>query len=360
VIRDYPRRSVELRNTNGGNYAEMYLDPIALLGGEVPALDMGLLYSASDNGDDVLRYSAVSPGASNVFIPVADSIKSSDDASKSPTNPEERSQTNMADQETIKQFMDAFRQSDIGVFITGLMKKGEADSDESGEPDGDEEKQYADEDQPADEVDEGKKNDGDEKKDYSALPPAQNRAMWGKVPKNKRADKGRGEYDADKMEDNWDEKYQKGDSKMNYSKREAEMQKQLDGQAKLIKSLQNSLDNQIAKQVDRERYSKLSDLAEQFVVDVDEEMEALKYGKATDEEFNKQITRIEKHYRPILADIEAPVPGGTERYAAGRGSVEKYSKEVSDKALTICKSLIADGKTADYATILEEVKSGKR
>ena len=309
VIRDYPRRSVELRNTNGGDYSEMYLDPIALLGGEVPALDMGLLYSATDNGDDVLRYSVVSPGASNVFIPVADSVKSSDDASKSPINPEERSQT-MADQNTIEQFMNAFRQSDLGVFLTGLMKKGEVDDnqDDSGKPEG-EEKSYAADAAKGDEVDDKTKEDEAEK--------------------------------------------------MKYSKREAEMQKQLDAQSKLIGSLQKSLETQIAKQVDRERYSKLSDLAEQFVVDVDEEMEALKYGKASDDEFNKQVTRIEKHYRPIMLDIEAPVPGGTERYAAGRGSVEKYSKEVSDKALAVCKSRIAAGQSADYATILEEVKAGK-
>lgn len=66
-VKKHPRRSAELFVED--RYEEFFLDPIALLGAEAPRLDMGLLYSARRNGREVLKYSAVAPSASNVFIP---------------------------------------------------------------------------------------------------------------------------------------------------------------------------------------------------------------------------------------------------------------------------------------------------
>ncbi len=70
-VRQYPRRSPELWLMD--TYAEMFLDPIALLS-ETPRLDMGLLYSASLHAggiDAVLveKYAAAAPAAGNVFVP---------------------------------------------------------------------------------------------------------------------------------------------------------------------------------------------------------------------------------------------------------------------------------------------------
>jgi hypothetical protein len=71
-VRKYPRRSPELWLMP--TYDQMFLDPIALLGGETPRIDMGLLYSAVLSRDGlpgvlVEKYAAAAPAAGNVFVP---------------------------------------------------------------------------------------------------------------------------------------------------------------------------------------------------------------------------------------------------------------------------------------------------
>ena len=69
--RRHPRRSPEVWMEQ--DFADMFLDPIALLGAEVPRLDMGLVYSRVRNADgrEVLKYSSAAavPGPSNVALP---------------------------------------------------------------------------------------------------------------------------------------------------------------------------------------------------------------------------------------------------------------------------------------------------
>lgn len=64
------RRSPELWVED--TYDEMFLDPIALLGAEVPRLDMGLVYSRVHPGKLVEKYAAVFEGPGNVHIPQKD------------------------------------------------------------------------------------------------------------------------------------------------------------------------------------------------------------------------------------------------------------------------------------------------
>jgi len=66
-VKKHPRRSPELWLADSP--ADMFLDPIALLGASPPRLDMGMLYSAQHNGRERLKYTAVAPSASSVFVP---------------------------------------------------------------------------------------------------------------------------------------------------------------------------------------------------------------------------------------------------------------------------------------------------
>lgn len=71
LLKRYPRRSPELWLEK--RYEDMFLDPIALLGAELPRLDMGLLYSAvlhrGGRPCKVERYAAEVPGPMNSYTP---------------------------------------------------------------------------------------------------------------------------------------------------------------------------------------------------------------------------------------------------------------------------------------------------
>jgi len=67
LLKHYPRRSAELWLV--GDYDEMYLDPIALLGAETPRLDLGLVYSAQRAGVVVEKYAAAHPSATSTCLP---------------------------------------------------------------------------------------------------------------------------------------------------------------------------------------------------------------------------------------------------------------------------------------------------
>lgn len=67
----YPRRSVEIFRED--NLHDRYFDPVAVLGGEMPARDLGLAYSRRHQGRLVTRYSsaamAAAPSQYNTFLP---------------------------------------------------------------------------------------------------------------------------------------------------------------------------------------------------------------------------------------------------------------------------------------------------
>jgi hypothetical protein len=78
VLKHYPRRSAEL--WLAGEYDEMYLDPIALLGAETPRLDLGLVYSAERGGVMVEKYAAAFPSATSTFVPGPSASKAAEPA----------------------------------------------------------------------------------------------------------------------------------------------------------------------------------------------------------------------------------------------------------------------------------------
>src|SRR5690606_11265039 len=78
---------------------DMFLDPIALLGGEAPRLDMGLVYSryAHGRGNVEIYQAAAVPGAGNVFIPTETETRKYEAAP-------------MLDESDIRQIVEAIRE----------------------------------------------------------------------------------------------------------------------------------------------------------------------------------------------------------------------------------------------------------
>lgn len=112
-LKQYPRRSPELWIEE--DYAEMFLDPIALLGAEAPRLDLGLLYSAYRHGVEIEKYAAVAPGPFNCHVP-GDAEKTHYQGNSVMDNP----------QELVAVVLQAFEQSDMGQFIKAKMAEESA------------------------------------------------------------------------------------------------------------------------------------------------------------------------------------------------------------------------------------------
>jgi hypothetical protein len=74
LLKEYPRRSAELWSA-GGNYDEMYFDPISLLGAETPWSDMGILLYQKEEDGEKIWYAAEAPSAFNVFVPGSKNTK---------------------------------------------------------------------------------------------------------------------------------------------------------------------------------------------------------------------------------------------------------------------------------------------
>jgi len=110
-FRKHPRRSPEVWLED--SYAEMFLDPIALLGAEPPRLDMGLLYSAARGGRICEKYTAVAPAAGNVFIP-SDDLRQKCSAQNAGSSP-------MLAPDDIRQIVDAIEALDWVQFVKDQM-----------------------------------------------------------------------------------------------------------------------------------------------------------------------------------------------------------------------------------------------
>ncbi len=205
---------------------------------------MGLLYTAVKDGQRIEKYAAVSPGPMNSSLPVFGE-RNPKNVKKFDSQPQRSHQAMAISTEDLKQIVDAISQTEVFAWAKSQMEASKGKGD--GEPDGDEKAEDYAADDDADDKDDT--NDSDEKKEYSALPPAQNRAMWRKVPKSKRADKGRGEYDANKMEDNWDEYSKDPTGNEKYTKLARENVKL----ASTVAALEKRVAIETAKRIDGER-----------------------------------------------------------------------------------------------------------
>lgn len=340
VVREYPRRSAELWIAD--DYADMYLDPIALLGAEAPRLDMGLLYSAvSHRGGcarEVEKYSACAPSATSVFIPSANAggdqkrkhYSAADAASEAaidtPTTPVKESDTMTP--EDVQQIVGAIEQLDWVQWVKSQMS---ANVPPEVNP------EVAPPASPMADVPLGPPDAAVPPPPTVDVPPPA--APPAPVPSTPPP---AAEPDADDREK----------MAMRYSKASAELA-ELRGK---VANLEAQLDaerirngQEVEKRINRERYSALQDCRRTREFELDEEFEQIKYGKASDDQFAAHIDRINKNYREIPIDTTLPTPG----LPAPRPERERYSKEAIDRATEVCKRKSAAGEAYDYKAELE-------
>jgi len=315
VVRQFPRRSAELWLAD--SYEDMYLDPIALLGAEAPRLDMGLLYSAVSHRNgrpvQVEKYSACAPSATSVFIPGDDRRE---DYSEISTPPGMETNTMALTPEDLKQIVDAIEQLD---WVQAVKQKlgGEAPP-EVNEP-------------PADSI------------DPPLAPPV-------------------GPPSADSPPVAPPLEPESGDDTslpIKYSRLSGEV----NAMRQTVDTLTKQLESERALRVNTERYSALSECRRTRLFDVEQEFEMLKYGKASDEQFTAHVERINTNYREIPLDTSLPtfnLPAATSSSRPGGKQVkERYSKEVSDRALSIAKRKAMNGEAVSYEEVLEQVAAGE-
>jgi hypothetical protein len=322
ALRDYPRRSAELWVEDA--YEEMYLDPIALLGAETPRLDMGLLYSAvrRRDGKHVEKYSACAPGPASVFVPGSDAPakkrhdysaesdhQDADAADSIPSTSDKNERTAMPfSPEDVKQIVDALEQTDVFQWARTQMR-GSMPTDQPVET------------PPVE----------------TPLPaPAPEAAATPALPP--------------KDDDPLPVKYSR-------------MAGELSTLRGTMEKLRGQLDEERSRRVNTERYAALSDIRRTRLFDLDSEFELVKYGKMSDAEFGGHIERIGQNYREIPLDtslptFDLPAAMGGHR-PGGAAAKEKYSREVSDKALAIAKRKAMRGEDVSYEEVLEQVANGE-
>lgn len=317
LIREYPRRSPELWMAD--DYKDMYLDPIALLGAEAPRLDMGLLYSAVCHRDgrltEVEKYSACAPSATSVFIPGGDDRKdySAADVATTATSTD---QEPIMQPEDLQQIVAAIEQLDWVQEVKQMLAERTPEADVHPIPD------------PGD--------------SSPAVPVAPDTSVLDATPN---------------PEDSLPVRYSRLSSEV------TELRGTVSNLQKELETERGRIEEERAKRVNTERYSLLSDRRRTRAFDLEKEFESLKYGKATDEQFTAHVERIDANYREIPLDTSLPTFGQPASTSpdrpGGAQNREKYSKEVSDKALQIAKRKSLAGEPVSYEEVLEQVASGE-
>ena len=448
-VRKHPRRSPELCLED--SYDEMFLDPIALLGAEVPRLDLGLLtgaqgsdgsalpapegtakhlYSFVRNGRTVEKYAmaaCASPAASNVFAPqkadietpkpkkyAADNTPGSEpdkDTIQQQTHQHPKPETaSMLTPEDISAVVEAFLATDAGQFLVSEMRAKQGTNaivEPTQEPPADEIQPAEDEieTQPAAEVPPPQVDaEPAEKPAPEAAPkitahPEPDGDETGK--EDVRAKKYAAACDAmDAHSDEDVEKYlksRKWNHKANFKKYGAEESASIEGEenpkvpegevtnktgdpsgddsikAKHLPAMEKPTEKEpysrLAARVAAlesqkrhiERYSRLQAKSGQFIMDPDDEIETTK--DMTDAQFDRHVNKtIPEHYQRNPVGLPWPVPENENDYQAepsnGR-AIQALTPALAAKATERYQRARAEGKTVDYATILEEVKAGR-
>ena len=111
-----------------------------------------------------------------------------------------------------------------------------------------------------------------------------------------------------------------GEEVVKFSRPEAKATVEVQRLRKDLDSLKGTLNQERGKRVDAERMAALSQRAEFYTLDPEEEMASCKYGRMSGDQFNDHLLRIERSYqrRPIAHFSRLPThaPGATEAAAA--------------------------------------------
>jgi hypothetical protein len=277
ALRRYPRRSPEFILHE--DLSKTYFDPIALLGGEPPRLDLGLtlLYSAIVDGARVERYAAAMPGPSNTYVPTC-GLK--------------EEYANMND-EQLKAIIEALEQLDWVQWVKRKMAEeanAQVAPEENTEPDQTE--SYSE--LPSEKIDSEKAKEILEHGEVHGQPltEAQRKMFWAAANREKNsADGPRESYRAIVAE---------------------------------IERLQRQLEEERAERINAQRHATLVALRQQYAFDLSKEMERCRWPKMSDEQFQEHVECIRENYRRIpigerLPVLPSPPPMELQR--------EQYSEE---------------------------------
>ena len=400
----------------------MYLDPISLLGADTPWADMGILYEKKDSGVEKLCYCAVipdiaqAPSGTNVFIPGAVKTKKKEKYAMyygEGMDLMTDEQRNIAQAVVsaifqspefgfLKQLMTAKQeesgqggsaQPDVGQPLPMNGELGESpseletgadekisysnDSDENNEqstedlgeddfnPDDDfaesnDDEQYAEpveddyslDDEPEGSEDEEELEDtGD---DYDIGDASDEAEVQD-------SDGDNGEEGQDDLDFNFDDAESDDlDEEPNYEENDMDAGRAEDFE-KRIHRLEVLLNDALKKSTTQERYSKLSDLRQRYLFDMDNECEKCAYAKMSDADFETHLGEIERNYRKNPNFIEVPsfITQSAPQYADDRPGHVQYSKEQRDnmeaEVMKIAQRNALSGKFQTAEEIREEV-----
>jgi len=331
ALKRFPRPSPEVWIPSSGfDPDRIFLDPIAMLGAETPRLDLGMtfLYRARNGPFLCEKYAATLAGPANVHVP-GSTAAPPDSTQKEPYSMAQLSP------EDIQAILKAIEATDWFAALQEMIAErknphGDADSGPRGddsrpEPDGDE-PQTAD-----------RRKDSDAAADDGDAPSADEPRIDGGDDRPKKV-----------------EEYRRT---LHYAKREDVLSAQ-----KEIYALRQAVERERGLRVNSERRRILEGLARRYVMDVDEEMRLMVYGKASDPEFAKHCERIQRYYRAVPAETEIPLwsdaapdydPQSRENYSRSR------ERETAEKALAYAKRMINAGRQISFDEALAAVRDGR-
>lgn len=410
-MKKYPRRSPELWLEE--RYADMFLDPIALLGSEAPRLDMGMVYSRFQAGRVVELYSAAAaPSASNVFVENHDSIGSHYAAE------DHNSGGNaMLAPEDLKAITDAFMQTEPMQWVVSQMQQGGSPGgqapganpppDAGGappqqnagvdpmmaggaapmpmpipaptgaapipgqQPPPQNPQQYAGDDDDEDEFVE----DGTDMEDDEDEPPKQYAGRDGKR-RRKVSGKSNPRMNYEGNDVQGVEGQAPAPGKVMNSEGQAagagsvqgseKYAKQFATMAKRIQALEGQVELERYGKENAQRLATIEGLKlEGYVVDSAKLMKRCSADRMNREMFAETVEDIRENYSKVpdgqLAIPDMPFPETEKSWVSkeGRPEVAQYSRAISDKAMAICQAKMNSNETVDYGTILEAVAKGQ-
>lgn len=284
--RRYARRSVEVYREP--NPHDRYFDPIALLGAEMPRLDLGLAYSRLKHDQKVARYAVTAPAGGNVFVP----------AFGTDEEPEryEAEEPRMLAEEEIKQIVGAIESMDVWQWCKSKMEEELSKGDPTA-PDG----EAAMPGEAAADVEAPVAPPADPPVDPAAPPAA--------PPADEVDDK---KPDADRY------RRERDTIKARYAKLEAENT-----------VLKSQVEKIAVEKRQAERYSRLNELQQTHILDIEEEQG--RSASMTDSQFDAHCELIVNRYQRNLVGARLLPMGKPEKLEPEDAKKAERAKKVLEK-----------------------------
>lgn len=339
-LKRYPRPSPEVWiPLDGFDPDRIFLDPIAMLGAETPRLDLGTYLYTARAGDLVCeKYAATLASPEAVSVPTLESDTNSS------ANHERYAMANLQPDD-IRAILKAIEATDWYRWIRSQMAA-------SAKPDADADANADDADAPPkdkptaksfnDDADDAPPADRHRREPYPEGEPPSDGAPPGDDPDEP--------TDDDKRRPRRVDEYRRTS---HYARRDDVLHAQRE-----IYELRQAVERERALRINTERRRALENLSRRYALDVDEELQRARYGRMSDDEFRRHLSRIERYHRQLPVGQELPIWG--ESYSEPDGSRETYQRkqqeELSQKAVDLVNKLASRGEWISYDEAMERIK----